>query len=136
MGQVSAPGAFQHLVELVFAGFSYEMALVHLDDVMVLGRNFDEHLKRLELAFKRLTENGVKIKGSKCNFLPKACQLLDAHCIREWRQVRPRESKSGRKNERTIIPEGCQGLSRPCGLLSEPCSGSRKNSRTSLHFTE
>ena len=112
------------------------MALVYLDDVIVLRRNFDEHLKRLQLAFKRLAENGVKIKGSKCSFFPKACQLLDAHCIREWRRVHPRESKSGRKNERTIIPEGCQGLSRPCLLLSEICSGFWKNSRTSLQFTE
>ena len=104
-----------------------------LDDVIVLGRNFDEHLK---LAFKRLAENGVNIKGSKCNFFPKTCKLLDAHCIRERRRVQPRESKSGRKNERTIIPEGCQGLSRPCGLLSEICSGFRKNSRTCLQFTE
>ena len=32
---------------------------------------------------------------------------------------RPRESKSGRKNESTIIPKRRQGFSGPCGLLSE-----------------
>ena len=51
MGQASNPGAFRNLMKLVFAGLSYEMALVYLDDVIVFGRNFDEHLKRLELVF-------------------------------------------------------------------------------------
>ena len=37
--------AFQNLVELISAGLSYEMALVFLDDVIVYGTNFDEHLK-------------------------------------------------------------------------------------------
>ena len=45
------------------------MALVCLDDVLVFGRNFDKHLKQLELDFKRLAENGLKIKGPKSNFL-------------------------------------------------------------------
>ena len=39
MGLASAPGAFQNLMELVFAGLSYEVALVYLDDVIVFGRN-------------------------------------------------------------------------------------------------
>ena len=41
MGIASAPGAFQNLMKLIFAGLSYEMALVFLDDVIVFGRNFD-----------------------------------------------------------------------------------------------
>ena len=47
-GLASAPGAFQNLMELVFAGLSYEVALVYLDDVISFGRNFEEHLKRLK----------------------------------------------------------------------------------------
>ena len=99
MGLVSAPGAFQNLMELIFAGLFYEKALVLLDDVIVFERNCDEHLNRLELVFKRLAENELKIKGSNCNFFPKTYQLLGAQYIREWSQGRPRESKSGRKNE-------------------------------------
>ena len=32
MGLASAPGAFQNVMELIFAGLSYEVALVYLDD--------------------------------------------------------------------------------------------------------
>ena len=31
----SAPGAFQNVMDLIFAGLSSEMALVYLDDVIV-----------------------------------------------------------------------------------------------------
>ena len=82
MGLASAPGVFQNLMELIFAGLSYEVALVYLDDVIVFGRNFEEHLKRLELVFQRLSENGLKIKGSKCNFFQKRFSFL-GHIISE-----------------------------------------------------
>ena len=78
----SAPGAFQKLMELIFAGLSNEVALVYLDDVIVFGRNFEEHLKRLELVFQRLSENGLKIKRSKCNFFQKRFSFL-GHIISE-----------------------------------------------------
>ena len=77
----SAPGTFQNLMELIFAGLSYEEALVYLDDVIVFGRNFEEHFKRLELVFQRLSEKGLKVKGSKCNFLRKARQFFRTYYI-------------------------------------------------------
>ena len=82
IGLASAPGAFQNLMELIFAGLSYEVALVYLDDVIVFGRKFEEHLKRLELVFQRLSENGLKIKGSKGNFFQKRVSYL-GHIISE-----------------------------------------------------
>ena len=52
-------------MELIFSSLSYEVALVYLDDNIVFGKNFEEHLERLELAFGRLEKIGLKIKGSK-----------------------------------------------------------------------
>ena len=82
MGLASAPGAFQNLMDLVFAGLSYEVVLVYLDDVSVFGRNFEDYLKRLELVCQRLSENGLKIKRSKCNFFQKRVSFL-VHIISE-----------------------------------------------------
>ena len=82
MGLVSAPGAFQNLMELIFAGLSYEVALVYLDDVVFFGRDFKEPLKRLELVLQRLSENGLKINRSKCNFFQKRVSFL-GHIISE-----------------------------------------------------
>ena len=69
-------------MELIFVCLSYEVALVYLDDVIVFGRNFEEHLKWLELDFLRLSENGLTIKGSICNFFQKRVSFLE-HIISE-----------------------------------------------------
>ena len=82
MGLASAPVAFQNLMELVFSGLSYDVALVYLDDMIVFGRNFEEHMERLELVFCRLHKSGLKIKGSKCKFLQKRIHFL-GHVIPE-----------------------------------------------------
>ena len=72
----SAQLAFQNIMEFIFAGLFYAMALLYLYDVIVFRRNFDEQLKRLKLVFQRLAENGLKIKGSKSNFFQKLVSFL------------------------------------------------------------
>ena len=133
MGLASAPGAFQNLMEF-FDGLYYEMALVYLDDAIVFKRNFDEHLKLLELVFQRLLENGLKIKGSKCNFCQKRVSFL-VHSISDSgvefdpekvRTVERTKEQSAFKDVRAF-----QGVSRPCKLLSKVSSGFRKNIGTS-----
>ena len=71
MGLFSAPGAFQNMVELILAGLSNEVALIHLDGIKFFGKSFGEHLSRLELVFCRIKEAGLKIKRSKCIWEPK-----------------------------------------------------------------
>ena len=68
MGLASAPGAFQISMELIMAGLSYEMALVYLDDIIIFGRSFEEHLNRLDFVLGRLKDAGLKTKASKCWF--------------------------------------------------------------------
>ena len=82
MGLASAPGAFQNLMELIFSGLSYEIALAYLDDIIVFDKNFEEHQERLELVFGRLEKSGLKIKGSKCKIFQKRICFL-GHVISE-----------------------------------------------------
>lgn len=44
-------------------------ALVYLDDIIVYSADFDDHLGHLEHVFQLLTEAGLKIKPSKCEFV-------------------------------------------------------------------
>ena len=46
-------------------GFSYEVALVYLDDIIIFGKFFAEHLNRLDLVVGRLKDAKLKKKGSK-----------------------------------------------------------------------
>ena len=46
-GQCNAPATFERLVESVLAHMPWETCLVYLDDIIVLGNSFDEHLDNL-----------------------------------------------------------------------------------------
>ena len=110
MGLASVPGAFQNVMELIFSGLSYEIALVYLDDIIVFGKNFEEHLERLELSFGRLEKSGLKIKGSKCKFFQKKNRFFGARHLGERSGSGPRESESSRKNESTHQFKGSEGI--------------------------
>ena len=68
MSLASEPGTFQNLMELIIAGLTYEVALVYLDDIIIFGISFEEHLSHLDLVLGRLRDAGLKTKGSKCRF--------------------------------------------------------------------
>lgn len=68
-GLCNAPGTFQRLMEFVLAGLQWQTCLVYLDDVIVYGQEFDEHLERLREVFNRFRQAGLKLKPSKCFLL-------------------------------------------------------------------
>ena len=68
MGLESAPGAFQNLMKLIMAGFSYEVALVYLNDILIFGRSFEDKINRQDLLLGQPKDAGLKIKGLKCKF--------------------------------------------------------------------
>ena len=82
-GRCNAPATFQRLMDLVLAGLQWSHCLVYLDDVVVLGRSFDERLLNLELVFRRLREAGLCLKPSKCSLFRRKVQYLDHISSRE-----------------------------------------------------
>ena len=47
-GLCNAPITFQHLMDLVLADMQWTTCLVYLDDIIVVGRSFQDHVTRLE----------------------------------------------------------------------------------------
>jgi len=69
-------------MDFVLCGLSYVMCLVYIDDIVVFGRTFDEHLVRLRDVFGRIRTVNLKIKLSKCSFFQRTVLLL-RHIISE-----------------------------------------------------
>ena len=65
-GLSNAPATFQRLMDLTLAGLQWSHCLVYLDDVIVVGRTFEEHLDNLGLVLERLQNAKLKVKPSKC----------------------------------------------------------------------
>lgn len=73
-GVSSSPAIFQRTIEGVLQGIPH--VAVFLDDILVTGRNGEEHLQTLALVLKRLQEAGLRLKRSKCNFMEKEVMFL------------------------------------------------------------
>ena len=76
LGCVTLPQLFQRLMDLVLAGLQWSDCLVYIDDVIVLGHTFDEHLRNLRSVLQRLRESGLRLKPSKCSFFQSEVQYL------------------------------------------------------------
>ena len=67
-GATNAPATFQRLMEDCLGDLNMNWCIVYLDDVIVFSKTPDEHLKRLEAVFQKLSAAGLKLKPSKCTF--------------------------------------------------------------------
>ena len=72
----NAPATVQRLMDAVLAGLQWSSCLVYLDDVVIPGRSFDEHLHNLSKVFERLHNAGLKLHPSKCSFCCKQVSFL------------------------------------------------------------
>lgn len=75
-GLTSAPATQQKLMSRILKGLHMRCCVVYLDDVLVFSSSFEQHLKDLSAVIKRITDAGLKIKGSKCEFFQKSAKFL------------------------------------------------------------
>ena len=58
-GLKNAPATFQRLMESVLAGLIRNVSLDYLDDIIITGRSFPEHLENIREVLTRLRETGL-----------------------------------------------------------------------------
>ena len=75
-GSCNAPATFQRLMDKVLSGLKWYSCLVYIDDIVVVGDSFENHLYNLVGVLKRLREAGLKVKPSKCSLCQREVQYL------------------------------------------------------------
>ena len=75
-GLCNTPATFQRLMDSVLAGLQWSACLVYIDDIIIMGRSFEEHLQNLQQVFERLRIAGLKLHPGKCQFLQKEVYFL------------------------------------------------------------
>ena len=73
-GVASAPAIFQKTMEGVLQGIDH--VTVYLDDILVTGKNEEEHLHNLEKVLIRLQQAGMRLKKKKCAFMLPCVEYL------------------------------------------------------------
>lgn len=73
MGLSTVCATFQRLMELILQGLNWQ---TYLDDIVVFGSSFAEHLQRVQEVLKRIQDSGMKLKPNKCNRFQKQVTFL------------------------------------------------------------
>lgn len=68
-GLCNAPATFSRMMTMVLGGLLFNTCLVYIDDLIVFSKTFDEHLLKIEKVLTRLTQAGLTLKPSKCEWL-------------------------------------------------------------------
>ncbi len=74
-GLTNAPSVFQRLKDGVLVNCT-EFSKVYIDDILVVSRNWEEHLGHLRELLETLREAGLTCKRSKCCFGRKTLEFL------------------------------------------------------------
>ena len=91
-GLCNAPATFQRLMDVVLSGLQWTSCMVYLDDIIVMGRTFAEHVYNLEEVFRRIREAGLKIKPDKCFFLKDKVKYLGHIVSKEGIEADPEKT--------------------------------------------
>ena len=75
-GLCNAGATFERLMERVLSNLSWKICLVYLDDIIVLSKDFDEHLSNLRQVFSRLKRANLKMNPKKCILLQSQVSFL------------------------------------------------------------
>ena len=75
-GLNNSASTFQRTMEMALQGLQWVTCLIYIDDIIVFGKDFDEHLLRVEEVFERLRSAGLKLKPTKCDLLQREVVFL------------------------------------------------------------
>ena len=75
-GLCNAPATFQRAMNLVLRGLTWTEVLVYIDDVIVLGATFEDHISSLRKVFERMRTYNLKLKSKKCQLLKTEVEFL------------------------------------------------------------
>ena len=76
MGLTNSPAVFQRLMEVTLRGLQWHTCLIYLDNVLIFGSDFEEHMIRLEDVLSRIRDAGLKLKPEKCQLLQSSVNFL------------------------------------------------------------
>ena len=64
-GLSNSPATYQRLMEECLGDYNMKICIIYLDDIIIFGKDFEEHLERLDLVLTRLKECNLKLSAEK-----------------------------------------------------------------------
>ena len=76
MGLKNAPGEFQRFMEHCLDGLRDDICIPYIDDIIVFGKTFEDHVDHIIQVLRCLRAHGVKLKLKKCGLFNREVKYL------------------------------------------------------------
>ena len=88
-GIASSPALFQRTMDIILQGLDHVASIQ--DDILITGKDDDEHIKNLDSVLSRLDHYGLRLQLSKCKFMQKSVTYMG--CVISASGISPTEEK-------------------------------------------
>ena len=75
-GLNNSASTFQRTMEMALQGLQWVTCLIYIDDIIVFGQDFDQHVRRMEDVLGRIRAAGLKLRPDKSHLLQKEVIFL------------------------------------------------------------
>ena len=116
MGLISAPDIFQKAMNDIFNDLDY--VIVYLDDILILSNQddtFDDHLRKIDICFKRMHHMGMKVNLTKTEFFQSNLDYLGYTLTPHG--IKP-QTKKVEAMQRILAPKTRKQLRRFLGMVN------------------
>ena len=94
MGISNAPPEFQRFINRVLTGLRDKICQAYLDDILVYGNSFRNHVHNLKLVLNRLKAEGIKLRPDKCNLFKQEVRYLGKLVSKDGHRPDPADSEA------------------------------------------
>ena len=88
-GIASSPALYQRTMDIILQGLEHVASIQ--DDILITGKDDDEHIKNLEGALSCLDQYSLRLQVSKCKFMQKSVTYMG--CVISSSRISPTEEK-------------------------------------------
>ena len=107
-GLTNAPPVFQRYINDCLYHLRDKICLAYLDDILIYGKTFEEHVKNVGTVLRILIKKGIKLNPKKCQFVKKELRYLGRLISHEGYRPDP---------ENSIALEACKNPPKTVGQL-------------------
>lgn len=93
-GLCNSPATFSRIVQLVLQGLTWAECMAYLDDIIILGTSFENHLGNIRKVLERFKQYNLKLKPKKCHFFQTELKFLGRLVSTEGISVNPDNIKT------------------------------------------
>ena len=110
MGLKNSPSIFQRTMNMVLQEVLGKFCFIYVDDIVIYSKSAESHLKHLDIVLDKLSQNGLRVKFSKCQLFRTQIHYLGFIVSRDGLRVNPEKVCSASAFPRPVKVKGIQAF--------------------------